>query len=159
MYCMHWQVTKQDNNFLYNPCFHANNILTNIVLRGTMNKWNTQQTDHNIWRWYSGPGFEQVYYLFILRTVNKEVGRRLISKTKRQYNVQRKNEKRTNNVLQNTTQKTRDRATRTLLQDIKFNNTLRVTLHIISKQKHNRKLLISYMLCNVLYALTSYKTR
>ena len=42
--------TKQDNNFLQNPSFNKNNIPTNIVLRGTMNKWNTQQTDHDIWR-------------------------------------------------------------------------------------------------------------
>ena len=48
---------------------------------------------------------------FILRKVNKRVSRSLKSKKKRKYNDQR-----TNNDLQNTTQKTRDRATRTVTE-------------------------------------------
>ena len=38
----------------------------------------------------------------------------------RQYNGQRKNDKRTNNDLQNTTQKIKDRVTRTLLTMLKL---------------------------------------
>jgi hypothetical protein len=38
----------------------------------------------------------------------------------RQYNGQRKNDKRTNNDLQNTTQKSKDRVTRTLLIMLKL---------------------------------------
>jgi hypothetical protein len=46
----------------------------------------------------------------------KEVIEICKSKTDRQHNDQRKNDKRSNNDLQNTTQKTKDRVTRTPLK-------------------------------------------
>ena len=48
----------------------------------------------------------------------KEVIRIRISKMNRQHNGQKKKHKRTNNDLQNTTHKTRDRVTRTPLKPV-----------------------------------------
>jgi hypothetical protein len=53
----------------------------------------------------------------------KEVFRSRKSKKVRQYNGQRKKDKMTNNNLQNTTQKTKDRAMRTLQKPVVNSDT------------------------------------